>query len=201
MPLTSCATLTTALLCAHAVCGAARSGSDNRITIRVHNYAQIKASELIKAERITDDIWSQAGVQLTWIECSERTSSVKNAACEIPASPTDLAVNLLPRSVSRRFEFGADTCGVALEDAQGGSGFDAWVFYDLVKNAATKEDLTPAASLRTVIVHELSHLLLSTNSHSAFGIMRANWSSKELRAVEHRAMHFSSSQARGFRKP
>ena len=54
--------------------------------------------------------------------------------------------------------------------------------------------------LGTVIAHELGHLLLSTNSHSAFGIMRANWSAKELWAVEHRAMYFSSSESKRIQK-
>ena len=50
--------------------------------------------------------------------------------------------------------------------------------------------------LGTVIAHELGHLLLSTNSHSTFGLMRANWSGKELLAVEHQAMHLSSSESK-----
>jgi hypothetical protein len=89
-----------------------------------------------------------------------------------------------------------DAFGVALEDAEGGWGSDAWIFCDLVKDAAAQRQLTQWVLLGTVIAHELGHLLLSTNSHSAFGLMRANWSRKELWAAEQRAMYFSSSESK-----
>jgi hypothetical protein len=79
-------------------------------------------------------------------------------------------------------------------------GFEAWIFCDLVQDAAINGQLTQSVLLGTVIAHELGHLLLSTNSHSALGLMRANWSSKELWAVEHRAMYFSSSESERVRQ-
>jgi hypothetical protein len=175
-------------------------GSDKRITIRVHNYAQIDTSDLLKTEQITDDIFRETGVEAAWLECSAGDAPAKDPACEIPMTPMDLELNLLPRSMSQRFLLGADRFGVALEDAQGGLGFDAWIFCDLVKDAAAKKHLTPSVLLGTVIAHELGHLLLSTNSHSAFGIMRAKWSNEELSAVEHRAMYFSSSESARIQK-
>ena len=174
------------------------AGTDGskQITIRIHDYAQVEFSILVNAERVTDDILQEAGVEVVWIECSDGPMPAKQPACETPRGPAVLTLNLLPRSMSRRLHLPADAFGVALEDEEGGLGFDAWIFCDLVNDAAAQKQLTRSVLLGTVIAHELGHLLLSTNSHSAFGLMRANWSSKELSAVEHRAMYFSSPESK-----
>jgi len=169
---------------------------DKLITIRIHNYAQVESNVLLSAERTTDDILREAGVAAVWLECSAGSIPAEEPACETPMGPTDLMLNLLPRSMSERFHLRIDAFGVALEDAERGLGSNAWIFCDLVKEAATQRQLTQSVLLGTVIAHELGHLLLSTNSHSAFGLMRANWSGKELSAVEHRAMYFSSSESK-----
>jgi hypothetical protein len=169
---------------------------DKQITIRVHNYAQVESSVLLNAERTTDDILQEAGVEVVWIECSAGSIPAKEPACETPMGPTDLMLNLLPRSMSERFHLRIDAFGVALEDAEAGLGSNAWIFCDLVKEVAAQRRLTQSVLMGTVIAHELGHLLLSTNSHSALGLMRANWSGKELSAVEHRAMYFSSFESK-----
>ena len=175
-----------------------KPGADGskQITVRIHNYAQVESGVLVEAERTTDDILRAAGVGVVWLECSGAQTTAKDPACATPMGPTDFWLNLLPRSMSDRFHLGVDAFGVALEDAEGGLGFDAWIFCDLVKDAAAQRQLTRSVLLGTVIAHELGHLLLSTNSHSAFGLMRANWSGKELLAVEHQAMHLSSSESK-----
>jgi hypothetical protein len=174
----------------------AETDATKQITIRIHNYAQVEWRVLVQAERTTNYILQDAGVEAVWLECFADSIHPKGPACETPMGPTDLTLNLLPRSMSSRFRLRADAFGVALEDAERGLGFDAWIFCDLVKDAAAQKQLTWSVLLGTVIAHELGHLLLSTNSHSAFGLMRANWSGKELSAVEHRAMYFSTSESK-----
>jgi hypothetical protein len=187
-------------------CGAPQTsviaGTDSarQVTIRIHNYAQVELGFLANAERTTNDILHEAGVELVWLECSTGNMPAKEPECETPMGPTDLTLNLLPQSMSSRFHLRVDAFGVALEDAEGGLGSDAWIFCDLVKDAAAQRQLTQSVLLGTVIAHEFGHLLLSTNSHSAFGLMRANWSSKELSAVEHRAMYFSSFESKRIRQ-
>ena len=168
----------------------AKNAGERQIRIRIYNYAQVDSGDLVNAERITDDILHQAGVEAVWMECSAGDIPAKDTACKIPFGPMDVRLNLLPQSMAARFELGADKFGVALENAEG----VAWIFCDLVRDAAAKEKLTRSVLLGTVISHELGHLLLSTNSHSPFGLMKAKWSGKELLAVEHRAMYFSSSE-------
>jgi hypothetical protein len=188
------------------VCGVPRAstaaGTDDarQITVRIHNYAQVESSVLVKAERTKVDIFHEAGLQVVWLDCWTCQIPAKEPVCQIPIGPTDLILNLLPQSISRRSHVTVGALGVALEASETGSGFEAWIFCDLVKDAAIHGQLTQSVLLGTVIAHELGHLLLSTNSHSAFGPMRANWSSKELWAVEHRAMYFSSSESERIRQ-
>lgn len=202
--LASCLALS--LILVTRACGAAETSvaagrnGDKQITIRIHNYAQVESGDLIKAERIAHDILQKAGVEAVWLECSGDQIPPKEPPCQTPMGPTDLTLNMLPRSMSDRFHLRADAFGVALEDAEGGLAFRAWIFCDLVKDAAAQGRLTRSVLLGTVIAHELGHLLLSTNSHSAFGLMQANWSGKELLAVEHRAMYFSSSERKRIRQ-
>lgn len=174
---------------------AGRSG-DKQITVRIHNYAQVESGDLVKAERIADDILQKPGVETVWIECLDGQTPTGELACQTPMGPTDLMLNLLPRSMSDRYHLRLDAFGFALEGENGRFGFYAAIFCDLVKDAAAQRQLTRWVLLGTVIAHELGHLLLSTNSHSAFGVMRAHWSGKELLAVEHSATHFSSPESK-----
>jgi hypothetical protein len=179
---------------------AARSHGVQQITVRIHNYAQVESSVLVKSERTTDEILSEAGLQVVWLDCWARRIPANEPVCESPMGPADLILNLLPQPMSRRFDLRIGALGVALEEAGGGLAFDAWIFCDLVKNAAAHGHLTHEVLLGTVIAHELGHLLLSTNSHSAFGLMREHWSGKDLSAVERRAMYFSSSESERIRQ-
>ena len=54
----------------------------------------------------------------------------------------------------------------------------------------------PAVLLGHVMAHEIAHLLLGTNSHSASGIMRAHWYAQELASADRGALLFTPDQAR-----
>jgi hypothetical protein len=51
-----------------------------------------------------------------------------------------------------------------------------------------------------VMVHEIGHLLLGTNSHSASGIMRAQWRNAELLSAGKGALVFAPAQSRRMRQ-
>jgi hypothetical protein len=102
--------------------------------------------------------------------------------------------------MSRRLHLGGHVFGVALEDPQGDFGSHAWIFCDLLKDAAAQSGVNQSLLLGAVMAHELGHLLLSTDSHSTSGLMRANWSSEELLAIRQKALHFSSGETRRIQK-
>ena len=49
------------------------------------------------------------------------------------------------------------------------------------------------------IAHEIGHILLGQSSHAAAGLMRANWSEKDLKPVHHDQMQFTPEQAERMR--
>src|SRR5689334_15085747 len=58
----------------------------------------------------------------------------------------------------------------------------------------------PSVVLGTVLAHEIGHLLLGRNSHSATGIMRARWQSRDFYAVLKGASGFSAAESKRIRE-
>ena len=174
--------------------GTPRIKSERQITIRIHNYAKVKPSVLLPAERAAADIFREAGVDSIWVECRAGQTELPGAACTSPMTPLVLVLNLLPRSMAQRLHFRNEVLGVAMEGAGKDFGFFASVFYDNVKDCAVQRQLDFAQLLGDAMAHELAHLLLGTNSHSGQGLMGAFWSRKELLVAEQRGLSLSSSE-------
>ena len=59
-------------------------------------------------------------------------------------------------------------------------GFVASVFHHRVESLAVELGCARAVILGYAMAHEIGHLLLGTSSHSPRGIMRGQWTEKEL---------------------
>lgn len=173
-----------------------RIKNEAQITIRIHNYAKVKASILLPAERAAADIFREGGVHSIWVECPDGQTELAEAGCARPVTPLDLMLNLLPRSMAQHLHFQDEIFGVAMETTGKDFGFFAYVFYDSVKDCAVQRQLDLPQLLGDAIAHELAHLLLGTNSHSNHGLMRAFWSGKELLVAEQRGLSFSASETK-----
>jgi hypothetical protein len=58
----------------------------------------------------------------------------------------------------------------------------AFIFYDRVAALRTSTRFVPTI-LGRVMAHEITHLLLGSESHSEIGLMRGQWSADDLRTV------------------
>jgi hypothetical protein len=163
----------------------------DQITIRVHDYAEIKSKVLLQAERSAGDILRESGIDTHWVVCRVDETPSGDAACTRSMTSLDLILNLLPRPMAQRSNFRDDVFGVAMESAEKGFGFYASIFYDNVKDCAAHEHFDLAPLLGHVIAHELGHLLLGTNSHSTTGLMSAFWTRKQLAVVQQRGLALS----------
>jgi hypothetical protein len=175
--------------------GTRRTWSNRQITIRIHDYAQIKSAVLLQAEQSAADILKEAGVGANWVECRVGETPSGDTACARPMTPLDVILNLLPQSMAKRSKFPDEVFGVAAEGTEKEFGFYASVFYDKVKDYAVLERIDLAPFLGAVIAHELGHLLLGEHSHSNAGLMRADWSRKQLHIAEQRGLFFAPSDA------
>ncbi len=80
----------------------------------------------------------------------------------------------------------SDVFGEAFLSAEG-TGCYSDVFYDRAVEPYMPIGMSASADiLGNVMAHELGHLLLGSNSHTATGIMRARWQGEELRRAGER---------------
>jgi hypothetical protein len=178
----------------------AQPGEERQITVRVRNYARIESVFLLEADTTAKKILQDAGADLVWVGCFDGGSWSTALACASRPSPMELTVNLLPFSSSQGIRQKENVFGYATEDGEYGFAADAWIFYDPIKKFAAEREVSPAQLLGHVLAHEMGHILLGEKSHSGMGLMRAQWSSRELLAVEHGTLYFSAYESKQIRK-
>jgi len=194
--LTASLFLAAASFCAPKSARRAEARSEQQITVRIHDYAHANPTALLHAERVAGDILEQAGVAVVWLECPMDSSNSGAAACSSTMSPVDLVMNLLPHSMSDRLHKPGGVLGFALEASGKDFGFNASIFYDVVKDCVAERYQDFDELLGAAIAHELGHLLLGTNSHSSTGLMSAFWSGKQLRIADQHGLVFSDAEAK-----
>jgi hypothetical protein len=169
------------------------SGADSSptIRIRVNNYTQATPSTVSKAEHEAGRILGEAGLNVIWIDCPLGQSAViRQDPCREPLEAADVALRLLSESKTNKFE---DTAfGFAVVPVL------ASVYYDYVARLARSDDaeFEIPVVLGCVIAHEIGHLLLGSNSHSASGIMQGHWERGQVRQAVTGTLIFTPEQAK-----
>jgi len=178
----------------------AQPNEEKQITVRIRNYARMDSGILLKSEATANRILREAGAETVWVVCFDGSTWSEDLACTNPPGPMDLTVNVLPFSRTEHFRHREDVFGCATEDGEYGFAGLAWIFYDPIKSFAIKRQLSFVRLLGHVFAHELGHMLLGSNSHSEMGLMRATWSSGELRAADRAWLFFSASESSRIQK-
>ena len=177
-------------------------------TVRVHNYADVPKIVLKKAKQEVEEVFSEVGVTVLWLDGHADTDK-KRAASSVnePSadSTVELRVHLLSRAMAERKNRKPGTVGEAISPA----GL-AWVYWDRVEDlveglkpktypsAAVERTVTRGLQVKIlgrVIAHELGHLLLPFDSHSPTGIMSAFWSGLGLGHADRKDLVFTDEQA------
>ena len=141
------------------------------VKVRVYRSPDVTLDILTAALNVAEATFAVASVEVVWKVCGP-------SECNTPPSPAERLVRLVraPQSGSR------DTrcLGEALIDAQKGTGILATVYVDRVLDLVRRLDIDHPTLLGRTIAHEIGHLLMATNTHSASGLMRELWSPEEL---------------------
>ncbi|HEY3456172.1 MAG TPA: hypothetical protein VGK64_16460 [Bryobacteraceae bacterium] len=147
--------------------------------IRVFNLACVGERDLMRAKAQAGRIFADAGIDMHWAEgdVHNRSSLVTDfsannfqAGCTGEANRSELRVLLLaqlPRGLA------AGTLGFSLPCAK--SGVDSVIFVDQCEAVSYQIGPTFSNVLGHAIAHELGHVLLRSEQHSASGLMRARW--------------------------
>ena len=140
------------------------------LEVFVYGFPGLSPSILREAEAEADFILRPVPIRLDWINCISRPLT---PSCFSPQLPADLTVRLLPKALPQT---SASALGIAdfSDDAAA-----AFLFYDRIVALRTYERfLSPM--LGRVLAHEVAHLLLPSEGHSSYGLMRAWWSTDDL---------------------
>jgi len=164
------------------------------LTVSIFNDAGVPAAVLQQAESRARGVLSDAGVSLTWLDCGVPGHWRAELGCQAIAFPTHFSVRL----VAGRKAVSDDTFGQSYLNKRG-EGSYANVYVTPLSSAKALSLIKEGDLLGYVVAHELGHLLLGKESHSAGGLMRARWEVAELQEGSRGNLLFSRGEAEKIR--
>lgn len=135
------------------------------IVLHLDDRANVPPGELAAAKAEVERTFRAAGIEIGWAE-GRFPVSIRKANAEFPESrhvPVMLVNHVAKTSL------GATGCALGLASPP-----LAFVFYNRIVETSLARPVDVPVVLGRVITHEVGHLLLPRNSHSRYGIMRAN---------------------------
>lgn len=164
------------------------------IVIRSYNNAGVPAADLAAARAHTEAVLQQAGLNIVWADCwtGGPREADAGARCQEPVGG-DIVLRLQKTRETDRSKF--VSMGFSLVKTEGAAPFLSTVYVDRAESVARVAGTDPRRVLGLAIAHEIGHVLLNSNTHSTAGLMRADWSSAELRRKDEAAWHFLEAEA------
>jgi hypothetical protein len=177
----------------------ADGGSQRRPTVRisVYNDAGLKRGTLLRAEEDASGIFRQAGIEMEWNNCGGQEAVAQAGQLSQVGKPCGEAAypaRLVLRISRRPRGLVPEAFGIAYL-SQDGQGVYCDVFVAPMEELQMTHSVSLDALLGHVAAHEIAHLLLGANSHSANGLMRAHWNSQSIEELKHGILGFSSPQS------
>jgi len=176
--------------------------SEAHITVRVMDYVNLRAAARAELEATTQRILRQAGVAVEFIDCLTGDAETNTEACRAPLGPTDFALRILqPKFVLRilrpKLAMRGEQLGYAAMTPEGGAYITVFICPEQQK--ARVSNLSNGPLLGHAVAHEIGHLLLGPNAHSATGIMRPVWRPVDEEWMEKGVLLFDEGQANKMR--
>jgi len=171
-----------------------------KITLRMYNYG-VARSTLVQAEGKATAILNQVGLEVSWVDCPATPAESKSyPGCQGSLGMTDFAVKILAADEAARFPSHHEALGRALPCPADQVGCSAYIFYRNVLEVAADGVADKSQVLGHAVVHEIGHLLLGPNSHTANGIMRGRWNKQDLETIAKGHLAFSEKQSEHIRE-
>jgi hypothetical protein len=171
---------------------AAESDRNDRPDITVHLYDYVAVSEQTLAHALGEAarILRIAGITTKWRVHALHDADAATSALPFKFGPSDLAVRVMPAEMAVPLGLTPDALGFAFPSQVEGIGTLALVVFDQIEDAARR----PGLLMGHVIAHEIGHLLLGPNSHSATGIMQDPWTPMVLGEAHRGQLLFTTDQ-------
>ena len=150
------------------------------LVVRTYEVTPVPAARWDAAIAEAGALLRAAGIRVEWVPCSTvRAGEPESgpAHCTMPFQPNEVVL----RAVSRPTLGPRDRIllGDAMVDASKGSGTLATIYMNHIEQLARDAGVSIEIVMARAMAHELGHLLLGTNAHSASGLMRPTWRPEE----------------------
>ena len=139
------------------------------VTARLYNTARVPAEVSDAALAIATQAMG-AGIRVSWQKCDLPDT------CTLVPAREELIIRLV-----RSRDTASYVLGEASIDTSASAGVLATIYVDRVERMAALSETDATVLLGRAIAHELGHLLMATNAHNAAGLMRAQWTTADLR--------------------
>ena len=147
------------------------------LVVRVYNAVGVNDEDLARARDTVRGIFAHAGIDAVWQDCNAASRAASpDGPCDHSRQPDEVLVRIVAASP----EATTDALGFSAVVVGQPSGSLATVLADRVAQMAGRTHADQGQLLGKVIAHEIGHLLLGTNDHSAAGLMRARWKDEEV---------------------
>lgn len=159
------------------------------LTVSVFNDAGASPSVISQARNRATLVLRRAGISLVWLDCGTPGNPPQDSTCSDLSFPQHLSVRL----VSTAGRPSEDTFGQAFQNAAGEGNY-ALVYFNVFAASSVTQSVRAGDLLGFVIAHELGHLLLGRDSHSATGLMAPVWQVSEVRRASQGILFFTNDQ-------
>lgn len=174
----------------------AQERAETPFTVFVYNRASVPGEILENAQTMAGAILERARVWAVWFDGGRASADrIIGAAWEDADPRRRLVIHLVPRSAFPGGRFTAENLGFAAMGS-GVAPTQAYVFYDQVVRAAVAFECETDLLLGYSLAHEIGHLLLGVQSHTATGIMRGAWRVRDIKAGQRGGFGFSEEEVR-----
>lgn len=162
-----------------------------RISVLLYQYTEISPAVLVRAEQEAGRILRQAGVRLNWTDCPIHPVQGTNSGCHLEPAPGEIRVRILARPLNNVFQ--DSIFGFAIAPVWASVYYESAVHFSRVNR---ESELDVSVTLGCLIAHEIGHLLLGQNAHTASGIMQPRWEANQLHLAMIGSLLFNPEQAR-----
>jgi hypothetical protein len=160
------------------------------VTVHIHNEAKVAGAALRDALDVAKRAFREARVPARWVTCPGESCS---------ASGELIYELVIANSRAEAASSSTFAMGYSLIVA-GQAPVYAKVLLPRVMQYAEFADVRVSTVLGYSIAHEVAHLILRSNSHGNFGIMKARWSRSDARLLGDNRLKFHSAEVQRMRQ-
>lgn len=164
-------------------------------TVKVYNLAGVPGDVLAQAKQTAAWIFHDSGIELLWVDCSlSREDRHDLQACTGVKDATSAIVKILPHVMAERSGIPQTKLGAAVPPNQ------VFILFDRIQNITPDTGFSRPRVLGHIMAHELGHLLLLPEDHSARGIMTGKLVSRDCERPGIMLLRFTKDQGERMRK-